>query len=72
MKHKARIITLLLFSVFLLLHACLWENKEEIARAKFIEDSIQAAELEQFRLDSIEAVYKSFRPENIIIEKELL
>ena len=72
MNQATRIITLLLFSVLLLLHACSWINKEEIARAKFVEDSIQTAKLEQLRLDSIQAVYESFRPENIIIEKEFL
>ena len=72
MNYKTGTLTLLSLFIFLFFHACSWENKEEIARAKFVEDSIQAAKLEQIRLDSIQAVYESFRPENIIIEKELL
>ena len=55
MHCKAIIKLLFFYLVLFLLHACSWENKEEIARAKFVEDSIQTAKLKQIRLDSIQA-----------------
>ncbi len=71
MQYKTK-LPFLLWASIVLVTSCSQQNIKEIERNKQIKDSIQAAQLEQHRLDSIETVRKKFLPENIILEKELL
>ena len=70
MQYKKKLFFSLLISV-VLITACS-QNTKGIEKNSHLNDSLQAVQLEQHRLDSTKAVHKKFLPENIVLEKEFL